>query len=131
MTPSHFLNELGVTLKPDTDNIWVLYSPLEYWSAEFGLIIVPSRFETDFASVPRLPIIYNLWGDRMHREAVLHDYLFRKDSKLNLSFMECNYVFLEAMKSRNVSWHVRIPMYLGVCVGGYFSYHSRFVGDSL
>lgn len=129
--PSRFLNELHVDLKEGSDSVWVLTRPLEYWSESAGLIIVPGGFLTDLASVPRLPIIYYLWGGRAHREAILHDYLFRRNSKPCLPFMKANGVFLEAMASRGVTWHIRYPMYYGVCLGGYGSYHKRKVEDKL
>lgn len=126
-----FQNKLDVELRDDSDNIWIIKTPLVFWSEEFGLIEAPVDFETDFASVPRVPIAYRIWGDRAHREAVLHDYVFRIDSKPNLSFMDCNKLFLEAMKSRGVSWFIRYPMFLGVCACGIFSYHKKKVMDKL
>ena len=131
MTPSCFEKRLKVELKDGSDSIWILSEPLVYWSATVGLIEVPRGFETDFASVPRVPIAYRMWGDRAHREAVLHDYLYRSDSKPGLPFMACNGVFLEAMQSRDVPMWIRYPMYSGVCVGGWASYHRRKVGDKL
>jgi len=126
---SKFLTELDVRLKDN--KIWVLDSSLAYESNLVGKIEVPSRFETDFASVPRLPVIYLLWGDRAHREAVLHDYLYRMDSIPLVSFSTANKVFLEAMKIREKNWFVRWPMFLGVKFGGHSSYHKRKVSDSL
>jgi hypothetical protein len=32
------------------------------------VIEIETGFETDFASVPRLPIVYTLWGNQTHRE---------------------------------------------------------------
>ena len=126
---SKFLTELDVRLRDN--KIWVLDSSLAYESNLVGKIEVPSRFETDFASVPRLPIIYLLWGDRAHRKAVLHDYLYRMDSIPLVSFSTANKVFLEAMKIREKKWFVRWPMFLGVKFGGHSSYHKRKVSDSL
>ncbi|OIO75491.1 MAG: hypothetical protein AUJ85_03035 [Elusimicrobia bacterium CG1_02_37_114] len=126
---SKFLTELDVRLRDN--KIWVLDSSLAYESNLVGKIEVPSRFETDFASVPRLPVIYLLWGDRAHREAVLHDYLYRMDSIPLVSFSTANKVFLEAMKIREKNWFVRWPMFLGVKFGGHSSYHKRKVSDSL
>jgi len=126
---SKFLTELDVRLRDN--KIWVLDSSLAYESNLVGRIEVPSRFETDFASVPRLPVIYLLWGDRAHREAVLHDYLYRMDSIPLVSFSTANKVFLEAMKIREKNWFVRWPMFLGVKFGGHSSYHKRKVSDSL
>jgi len=128
-----FLGELYVELKPGRDDeIWVLTKSLSYYSKVLHRWVqIPTGFETDLSSVPRIPFIYLLWGGRAHREGVLHDYLFRKDSDPVVSFMDANAVFLEAMKSRGKPWNVRYPMYWGVCGGGYWSYHKRLVGDSL
>lgn len=126
-----FENKLHVVLKDGSDSIWILTQPLLYRSRAHGLIETPAGFETDFASVPRIPIVYRLWGDRAHREAVLHDYLFRKNAVPKLPFLECNGVFLEAMESRGVRWGIRYPMYAGVCAGGRWAYHRRNVGDEL
>ena len=128
---SEFITELCVDLKPGSDKIWIPRSPLIYDSDLVGRIEVPTGFETDFASVPRVPIIYWLWGGRVHREAALHDYLFRKDSKPVVSFMVANAVFKEAMIVRGKPWYVVYPMYSGVVLGSYGCYHKRLVGDSI
>lgn len=127
---SEFLSNLDARLKDD-DTIWVLDAPLIYRSDLLGLIEVPAGFETDFASVPRVPIAYMLFGDRAHREAVIHDYLYRIDAKPAATFDQANDVFLEAMEVRGKSWFVRRMMYLGVCCGGRGSYHQKRVGDKL
>jgi hypothetical protein len=41
---------------------------------------MPIDFESDGASVPRLPLIYDAWGDKAHREAFWHDFGYRQDS---------------------------------------------------
>ena len=127
---SKFLTELEVRLKDD-DRIWVLEFPLIYESDIVGGIEVPAGFETDLASVPRLPIFYALWGARAHREAIIHDYLYREDSIPLVSFSMANNIFLETMKVRGKSWFIRWPMFLGVKFGGHSSYHRKKVGDSL
>jgi len=81
--------------------------------------------------VPRVPIFYEMWGNRAHREAVLHDYLYRKDSKPVVTKAQADSIFLEAMKSTGKSWYLRYPMYLGVVLGGSDAYHKRKVGDVL
>ncbi len=129
---SKFLTELDARLKDD-DKIWILDSPLIYQSeilAGFN-VEIPAGFETDFASVPRLPFFYTLFGDRAHREAVVHDYLYRSDSIPLVAFSTANSVFLEAMACRGKSWFIRWPMFLGVKFGGHASYHKRKVGDFL
>lgn len=126
-----FLTELKAPLKDGSDEIYVLESPLKYASDLVGVITVPAGFETDLASVPRLPVLYTLWGGRAHREAVLHDYLYRTDAFPSVEFDQANRVFFEAMTVRDKSWWVRYPMYWGVCLGGRTSYHKRKVGDKL
>ena len=127
---SKFLNELDCHLK--NDKIWVLNNPLFYYSDILQKIIcIPKGFETDLSSVPRVPFVYWFWGGRTHREGVLHDYLYRKDSVPIVRFSTANQVFCEAMRSRKKSIFVRIPMYLGVVIGGWPCYHKKNVFDKL
>jgi len=130
MSKPEFKTELDARLKDD-DTIWVLDSPLVYYSDIVGEITVPAGFETDFASVPRVPIAFTLYGNRAHREGVIHDYLFRKDSKPLVGFSRANRVFLEAMECRGKPWYVRYPMYSAVCAFSYLCYHKRNVEDKL
>lgn len=127
---SKFLTELDARLKDD-DRVWILGASLIYKSDILGLIEVPEGFETDFASVPRVPIAYTLFGDRAHRESVIHDFLYRTDCLPVATFSQANNVFLEAMECRGKGWFVRKMMYWGVCCGGFASYHKRKVGDKL
>lgn len=55
---------------------WMLLDWLIYESKTVGLILVPPKYVTDFASVPRLPIIYLLFGGQSDEEATLHDFLY-------------------------------------------------------
>lgn len=127
-----FLTELDIELTPECDNIWVVTSPLRYQSKILqGIIEVPPPFYTDLASVPRLPFIYALWGNRAHREAVIHDYLFRKDSIPVVTWFQANRIFLEAMEARDKTRRVRYPMFMGVMLGSYFLFHKRKVSDVL
>lgn len=71
-----FANELDVARLPD--GRWVLRQALVYWSARAGKIVVPAGFRTDFASVPRLPLVYLLAGDTAHAAAVVHDWLYQE-----------------------------------------------------
>lgn len=130
---SAFLTELEFSLKPGSDTINILSSPLIYQSDLAGGIVVPRCFETDLASVPRLPIIYSLWGNRCHREAVLHDFMYRRSRLIGFDypFMLANRVFLEAMLVRKVPAYIAYPMFLGVCAGGYPSYHKLPIGAKL
>jgi len=54
---------------------WQLREDLIYQSELVGLVIVPAGYETDFASVPRAPLVYWLFGDTAQASAVVHDFL--------------------------------------------------------
>ena len=122
-----FLTELDCHLKSSCENIWILDSSLIYESDIVGRIVVPAGFETDLASVPRLIVIYELWGNRCHREAVIHDYLYRQDSVPEASKLQADRVFLEAMRVRGKPFYIRWFMFAGVVAFGWMSYHRKKV----
>lgn len=124
-----FLTKLDVQCL--TDNTWQLDSPLRYLSDIVGYVQVPTGFQTDLASVPRVPIAFMLFGNRAHYEGVLHDYLFRSDAIPRATFSEANDVFLEAMKVRGKNFFVRYAMWWGVKLGGLAAFHKRKAGDKL
>ena len=128
---SKFLTELDARLIDD-DKIWELLSPLRYYSEILQCEIeVPTGFQTDLASVPRVPVFYYFWGARCHREAVVHDYLCRIDSDPVVGLDTANAVFQEAMGVRGKPRYISKPMYWGVCAGTWKYFHKRFVGDRL
>ena len=141
---AEFLSNLDVELVDDC--LWRLTAPLAYQSDIAGRIIVPDGFTTDFASVPRIPVVYLSWGDRAHREAVLHDYLYCSDCPVVVDRAAADSVFLEAILHRlslkylkpDQSWlkkmaqkakinAIAYPMYWGVRAGGWRFWHSRSV----
>lgn len=73
-----YMTDLDVKRLPDKNGKpqWKLISDLYYKSSTVGRIVVPEGFITDFASVPRMPIIYLLFGGCGDKEAVLHDWLY-------------------------------------------------------
>lgn len=126
---SEFLTELSAKLIKG-DKVWKLTRNLIYQSGSLDYrIVVPKGFETDLASVPHVPFIYLLWGGKAHREGIVHDYLYRKDSVPPCTKQQADKVFLEAMETRHKSFFVRWPMYLGVKFGGAGSWHQRKVKD--
>ena len=116
----------------DNDRVYILDRVLAYYSEYLGdTILVQAGFYTDLASVPRIPIIYSLFGDRAHHESVIHDYLYRKDSIPVVSKSTADRVFFEAMKTRRKSKFIRYPMNWGVKLFGGSAYHKRKVRDKL
>lgn len=95
-----------------------LTEPLLFHHDIFGLIVVPTGMDCDLASVPRLPVVFYLWGDRAHRAAVLHDYLYRKDCPGEPSREEADKLFYDAIVASNDSSFIATSMYTGVKLFG-------------
>lgn len=110
---NYFLTHLqGVSL---SDNCFILSCPLIYVSEKFGQIVVPEGFVTDFASVPRIGLIYNFLGNRGNYAATVHDFLY---SKHNMQRKSADLIFLEALEVEGIPLYYRYPMYWGVKVFG-------------
>jgi len=73
-----FLTKLRVERLPNKNGRkqWKLTDWFIYESSTVGLILVPPGYVTDFASVPRLPIIYLFFGGQSDEEGTLHDFLY-------------------------------------------------------
>jgi hypothetical protein len=122
---SYFITKLDVERVDDAN--WQLLSPLVYVSDHLGRTVeVPQGFLTDFASVPRLPLAYALFGGIAQAEAVVHDYLYRTPTE-HVARADADATFLEAMEVMGKPPEVRYPMYWGVRAGGWMSFHKREV----
>ncbi len=116
-----------------TDDRFMLLSPLIYQSDLLrrtpglksdmadGILRIPAGFVTDFASVPRVPIVYTLFGDKAHHESVPHDFLYQTHPTTK---PVADKLFREAMVSRGKPYYVVEGMYWGVVLGGRSSYNS-------
>lgn len=119
MSKSRFLTTLTATRAPSKIEpgtlAWCLVVPLVYESAHYGRIVVPEGFETDFASVPRWPLAFLFFGDRVHAPAVVHDWLCRVEYQAcRISWRQAADVFHEAMRSVGTPAWQRVPMYWAV-----------------
>jgi hypothetical protein len=74
--------------------VWELLEPLVFKSERFGHITVPPTFRTNYASVPRAPFVFWLAGDRGHKEAAAHDWLYTTHT---LTREDADALFLEAL----------------------------------
>ena len=124
---SKFLTDLEIKCCPTNEGLWEIHEPLVYESDLVGLVTVPKGFFTDLASVPRVPFIYESWGNRCHRASVIHDFLYRIDSVPQATYRQANRIFREAMEATGVSAKIRWPMWMGVFLGGWSAYHKRKV----
>lgn len=117
---AEFRSKLNIQLESNSANdgrgSWILLSPLVFYSSILRKeIIVPAGFVTDYASVPRLPLMYWLFGDTNHEAAVIHDFLyFTKQTSRKMA----DRIFKEAAAAIGTSGWRRWLMYAGVRVGG-------------
>lgn len=98
---------------------WRLARELVFRSSFCGDIVVPRGFVTDFASVPRMPLLFALFGNRGHAAAVVHDWLYQthETAAPKTRFVtkeDADYVFREALVEEGVKpWRAE-AMYLAV-----------------
>lgn len=71
--------ETPLRVEKISEHCWKLTDPFIYRSNNIGLIVVDAGFETNFASVPRLPLMYLAFGGVGDEAATLHDWLYRKE----------------------------------------------------
>lgn len=108
-----FLTPLNVTREGDK---WQLIEPLSYLYKE-QVITVPKGFVTDFASVPRIPLVYSAFGNTGHKAAVIHDYLY----SIKYDRKEADKIFLDALKKHEHPIRARL-MYSAVRLFGWMGY---------
>jgi hypothetical protein len=118
---AQFLTNLVTECIDDTAaggrGFWKVLEPFTYQSDVLGkTITVEPGFITDYASVPRLPLTYFLFGDTTHKAAVIHDWLFHHHEVCDED--TANKVLLEAAKAEGIPNWRRIGIYLGVEIGG-------------
>lgn len=115
---SRFLSELEVSLSSLRDDngaaLWVLDEALVYHSDIVGMVTVPKGFPTDFASVPRVPFIYEALGGLAHYAATIHDWLYTHPAYISRE--DADAVFREAAiasgvprwKAQLMYWAIRL-----------------------
>jgi hypothetical protein len=121
---SKFLTKLRIEKADESDDgKWRLTEPLFYESdIAKQTIVVPAGFETDFASVPRLPFVFLLAGDCADEAAVIHDYLY---SSRMLPRATADAVLREASEVMGVPAWRRWMMWAGVRIGGASHYDPK------
>jgi hypothetical protein len=117
---NRFPNPLQAELQPDRKT-WRLLAPFSFLDPDHGLIEVPASFETDFASVPRLPLTFSLLGQYGHAAAVLHDWLYRTGS---LNREAADRVFFNALRSSGIARWRAYLMWAGVRIAGASHYKT-------
>lgn len=101
----------------------VLLAPLALSSTLLDrLVIVPEGFVTDFASVPRAPLTYWLFGGIGDEAAVVHDFLYETGA---VTRDLADLVYGEALEACGVARWRRAAMVLAVQLFG----GSRYGGN--
>ena len=130
---SAFLTLLNVDQLEDTSHngrgTWQLNAPLEYQSDLIGLIVVPAGFVTDFATVPRIPVVFDLVGDRGNLATTIHDYLYTTGNDAIHQRVRdralADAVLREALRTQGVPHPLAYIMWAGVRVFGESYWNSR------
>lgn len=119
MSPPRFLSALDVRWLDDGHA--ELLSPFAYESAveDVGRLEVPIGYVTDFASVPRLPIVFWLVGSRANKASVLHDWCY---SSQLVSQADADAVFYEAARLGGVVLWAAWAMWAGLRLAGRAAY---------
>lgn len=92
---------------------WELQRDLVY-EGNYDHFLVPSGFETDFASVPRMFWWLLPRHGRWTKAAVLHDFLWREAKKGNISFCDADGIFRRVMRELGVGYLRRRLMWAAV-----------------
>ena len=108
--------------------LWRLVAPLTFGTSK-TLITIPKGFVTDGASTPNF--LYGVCAPMAGNQAVaavLHDYLYSKDSNEfhSVSRKTADDLFYAAMRSEGVSWLKAKTIYLSVRAGGASSYKKCY-----
>lgn len=99
------------------DGRWRLTAPLVYQSDVAGqTFTVPVGFVTDFASVPRIVVVYELCGDTSSEAAAVHDFLYTAPHPVPRAVADA--VLKEASAVTGVAGWRRWMMWAGVRMGG-------------
>lgn len=120
---SKFITPLNVELVEGSDKLWTIETPLVYASDLLRRVItVPAGFTTDFASIPRLPLMFMLLGDTEHEAAVIHDYLYATGEVTRAT---ADSVLHEASIASGHSLSEANAIWLGVRIGGWLAWNTH------
>jgi hypothetical protein len=120
------MSKFWTTLKTEQISKWehVLLDVLVFEDEKAGMITVPAKFETDYASIRSLHnillfVLYALVAGYGNYSATVHDYLY---SVRNLSRKDCDDILYRALRAEGVAkWRAWL-FWAGVRIGGAKSY---------
>jgi hypothetical protein len=113
-----YLNKL--ILEALTDTSWRLQTPF-YVRVDDKEIVIPEGFETDLASVPRVPIAFLVAGAKGNHAAVIHDWLYSQH--YNREWADS--VFYNALRHDGVGFFTSRIMFAAVRMFGGSYYRDK------
>lgn len=117
-----FKSSLKVELIDNKDgNKWQVLEDLVLDDDVVGTITVPAGFETDFASVPRIPVVFELVGARGAAAATVHDYLYQTGK---VSRKDADGVLYRTLRKTKVGKPRSMLMFAGVRAFGWLFYNK-------
>ena len=114
-----------LTVKKLKNNNWEVATGFKYYIGKEDsddFVFIPTGFQTDFASVPRLFWTILPPDGKYTQAAVLHDFLYSKQERIRV---KCDCIFLEAMGVLGVSWWKRRIMYHAVRMFGWIPWRNK------
>ena len=110
---SAFIGDMDVRLiHDDTGGLWQLLSVFGYQSdCANTTIMVEIGTQSDFYSVPRVPLVYDMLGNRFRRSGLVHDSLYK--SRL-VSREMCDQILREMLLVEGAAHYEAEEFYLAV-----------------
>lgn len=109
----------------DGKQLYKLLQTFIYASDIAGVIAVPKGFVTDLGSVPRLPIVFMMFGDRFQPAAVVHDFLYSAKSGPTVTRKMADDVLREACSVIGEPAWRRGAVWAAVRIGGMGRFEDR------
>lgn len=101
---------------PDEPGLWRLVEPYK-----FNGFTIPRGFRTDFDSIPRLPVLFDIFKGRTRAAALVHDYLYF----IGFNRLASDRIFLRMMVAEGVKIRHALPIYAGVRLFGWLFHGPR------
>lgn len=124
------VDDIVVRAISDSDK-WELLEDFKWHVGAYNsdeIIIVPSGFITDFASIPRSVKAWINPVGKIKPAALVHDFLYSLRGKYldrNYSRSKCDGIFLHIMEAVEMNWFQRNAAYAGVCIGGWVYWNKK------
>lgn len=102
-------------------------------------VYVPVGFTTDFASVPRIPLVWLAAGGVGIKASIIHDFMYRngfisvlgKHKLPTISRKEADRIFYKALRASKICLGRALLMYLGVRAFGWKAWNRYRKADGL